>query len=214
MIKISPSILAADITNLGRDIKKIDSVSDMIHIDVMDGHFVPNLSYGVPVVKGIRSITEAFLDVHIMIDNPLKFIEPFYKAGADLITFHIEANDDATECVKLIKSLGIKCGVALNPDTNPKDIECVANDVDMVLQMTVFPGFGGQGMVKSAIDNISIIRKMIGNEKDLQVDGGIYLENCNEVVKAGANVIVCGTAVFGNEDPTAAVKEIRKRASL
>ncbi|OQB14781.1 MAG: Ribulose-phosphate 3-epimerase [Firmicutes bacterium ADurb.Bin193] len=212
MIKISPSLLAADISRLGESVKKIEKYIDMLHIDVMDGHFVPNISYGIPVVDGMRKATRLELDVHLMIEHPLLYIEKFSKAGADIITVHIESPDDCAKCVSLIKSLGKKAGVALNPDTPPERISHLISDIDMVLQMTVFPGFGGQNMDRRAIDNIKIIRGMIGNDKDLQVDGGIYAENCGEVVKCGANVIVSGTGIFGSKNPVAAVKELKKQA--
>lgn len=212
MIKISPSLLAADMANLGGAVKKIEKYADMLHIDVMDGHFVPNLSFGVQVVAGMRKATSLILDVHLMIDNPLKYIEKFAKAGADIITVHIESPDDAASCIKLIRSFGKSAGIALNPDTPPQKIAHLIDYVDMVLQMTVFPGFGGQSMVKQAIDNISVIRKMIGKDKDLQVDGGIYIENCAEIVGYGANVIVSGTGIFGQEDSVKAIQELRNRA--
>jgi len=212
MIKISPSLLASDIANLQSEIKKIESCVDMLHIDVMDGHFVPNLSFGVPVVSSINKITDLPLDVHLMIDNPLKYIEPFAKAGADIITVHIECPDDAEECISLIKSLGLKAGIALNPNTPPVKIAHLASKIDMVLQMTVYPGFGGQSIEKCAIENISEIRKMIGNDIDLQVDGGIYSNNLAELVRAGANVIVAGTAIFGNSNPESAVNELKNMA--
>jgi len=212
MIKISPSLLAADIANLQSEISKIEEFTDMLHIDVMDGHFVPNISYGVPVVKAIRRITKAFLDVHLMIEKPSLYIKSFADAGSDLITIHVEAPDDIGACLKLIKSLGLKSGIALNPDTSPEKILPFIQDVDMVLQMTVFPGFGGQGMIDSAIENIPVIRKIIGPDKDLQVDGGIYKENCARVVKAGANVIVSGTGVFGQSDTAKAIADLRSEA--
>lgn len=212
MIKISPSLLAANFANIGEDVKKIESYADMLHIDVMDGHFVPNISFGVPAVSGIKNATKLMLDVHLMIENPLSYIEKFAKAGADLITVHIEAPDDASECIKLIESLGIKTGIALNPDTPPQKIEHLADRVDMVLQMTVFPGFGGQSMVTQALDNIGIIRQMIGPEKDLQVDGGIYVQNCAEITALGANVIVSGTGIFGQADSVKAIQQLKEQA--
>ena len=214
MIKIAPSLLAAKVASLGEEVKKIEQYSDMLHVDVMDGHFVPNISFGVPVVAGMRKITDMIFDVHLMIDNPLKYIEKFSEAGADIITVHIEAPDDAAECIKLIKSLGKKAGIALNPNTSPQKIAHLTNDVDMVLQMTVFPGFGGQSMEKQALDNIKVIRNMIGNDKDLQVDGGIYIENCAEITGYGANVIVSGTGIFGQKDSVKSITELKKQAIL
>ncbi len=214
MIKIAPSLLAANVARLGEEVKKIEKHAEMLHIDVMDGHFVPNISFGVPVVAGLRKQLDICFDVHLMIDNPLKYIESFAKAGADIITVHIEAPDDAAEGIKLIKSLGKKAGIALNPNTPPQKIEHLVGEVDMVLQMTVFPGFGGQSMVRQALDNIGIIRQMIGKDADLQVDGGIYAENCGELVKLGANVIVSGTGIFGQADSVAAIIDLKNRAVL
>ncbi|MDR0405806.1 MAG: ribulose-phosphate 3-epimerase [Clostridiales bacterium] len=212
MIKISPSLLAANITRLGEEIGKIEHCADMLHIDVMDGHFVPNLSFGVPVVAGIKKAAGLILDVHLMIDNPLRYIEKFSVAGADVITVHIEAPDDAEECIRLIRSLGKKAGIALNPDTPPQKIAHLAGKIDMALQMTVFPGFGGQSMERQAVDNIRVIREIIGADTDLQVDGGIYAENCAELTSRGANVIVSGTGIFGQPNPAAAVRVLRERA--
>lgn len=212
-IKIAPSLLAADVSRMGEEVKKIERLCDMLHVDVMDGHFVPNISFGVPVVAGMRKVSDIIFDVHLMIERPLKYIEKFAGAGADIITVHIEAPDNAAECIRLIKSLGKKAGIALNPDTPPKAIEHLAKEVDMVLQMTVFPGFGGQSMEKQALANIPVIREMIGRDKDLQVDGGIYAENCAELVSLGANVIVSGTGIFRQPDSAAAAKEIKRSAA-
>lgn len=211
-LKLSPSLLAADVSNLRGEIEKVDAYTDMLHIDVMDGHFVPNISYGVPVVKGLRKVTDTIFDVHLMIDNPSKYIKPFAEAGSDIITIHVEAPDDIAGCLKQIQAMGKKCGLALNPDTPPEAIAPYIEEVDMVLQMTVFPGFGGQGMVESAIQNLPVLRKMLG-DKDLEVDGGIYIENCRKVVAAGANVLVSGTGIFGQADPAEAIRAMRKEAA-
>ncbi|MCK9479659.1 MAG: ribulose-phosphate 3-epimerase [Firmicutes bacterium] len=212
MIKIAPSLLAADISRLGEEIRAIQSHAEMLHIDVMDGHFVPNISFGVPVVAGLRNISDIIFDVHLMIENPLLYIEKFAKAGADIITIHIESPDNTKDCISLIKSLGKKAGIALNPNTPPEKIEEFAHDVEMVLQMTVFPGFGGQSMEEQALENIPKIRKIIGKDKDLQVDGGIYAENCAKLVALGANVIVSGTGIFRAPDPSVAAAELKKAA--
>jgi len=212
MIKISPSLLAADIGNLTSEIKRIEYCADMLHIDVMDGHFVPNLSFGVPVVKAIKKITALTLDVHLMIDNPLKFIEVFANAGADIITIHIECPDDAEKCIDLIKTFGVRAGIALNPNTDPQRIAHLVNKVDMVLQMTVYPGFGGQSIEKCAIENIIKLRKIFGNDIDLEVDGGIYANNSLEIVRAGANVLVAGTAIFAQGNSAWAINELRNEA--
>ncbi len=210
-IKISPSLLSVDIGNIERDVKKLEKSVDYFHVDVMDGHFVPNLSFGVPVVKGLKKFTDVPLDVHLMIDNPSKFIEPFINAGSDILTVHIEADDDILYCLKKIKEMGAKSGLALNPDTDPKKIEPYLEYTDMVLQMTVFPGFGGQSMVEDAIKNISVIRKMIG-DKELEVDGGITAENVDVLVKEGADVIVSGSGIFKYDDIADAADKLRAAA--
>lgn len=210
-IKISPSLLSVDIGNIERDVKKLEKSVDYLHIDVMDGHFVPNLSYGVPVVKGIKKFTDTPLDVHLMIDNPSKFIEPFINAGADILTIHVEVDDDILGCLKKIKEMGKKSGLALNPDTDPQKLVPYLEYTDMVLQMTVFPGFGGQSMVEDAIKNISVIRSMIG-DKELEVDGGITAENVDILVREGADVIVSGSGIFKYDDIAAAAEKLRANA--
>lgn len=210
-IKISPSVLSIDIGNIERDIKKLEPVTDWFHVDVMDGHFVPNLSFGVPVVKGIKKITDIPLDVHLMIENPSKYIEPFVNAGADILTIHVEVDDDILGCLKKIKEMGIKSGLALNPDTDPKKLLPYLEYTDMVLQMTVFPGFGGQSMVEDAIKNISVIRSMIG-DKMLEVDGGITAENVHILTGEGADVIVSGSGIFKYDDIADAAVKIREKA--
>lgn len=210
-IKISPSLLSVDIGNIERDIKKLEPVTDLFHVDVMDGHFVPNLSFGVPVVKGIKKITDIPLDVHLMIENPSKYIEPFVNAGADILTVHVEVDDDILGCLKKIKEMGIKSGLALNPDTDPNKLIPYLEYTDMVLQMTVFPGFGGQSMVKDAVKNISVIRSMIG-DKMLEVDGGITAENVHILTGEGADVIVSGSGIFKYEDIADAAVKLRENA--
>jgi len=209
MIKLSPSLLAVDFSKAGEQVANIEQYVDMLHLDVMDGHFVPNISFGVPVIKSLRKNSKLIFDTHLMIDTPSKYIETFADAGSDIITIHAEAPDDIYECLKLIKKLGKKSGLALNPDTSPNVLEKYLDVTDMVLQMTVFPGFGGQGMVTSALEHLPVIRQMIG-EKDLEVDGGIYIKNVSEVVSRGANVIVSGTGIFGADDPKEAAVLMRK----
>lgn len=211
-IKISPSLLSVDIGNIERDVKKLEPVTDWFHVDVMDGHFVPNLSFGVPVVKGLKKITDIPLDVHLMIDNPSKYIEPFINAGADILTVHVEVDDDILGCLKKIKETGIKSGLALNPDTDPQKLKPYLEYTDMVLQMTVFPGFGGQSMVEEAIKNISVIRSMIG-DKMLEVDGGIVAENVDILTREGADVIVSGSGIFKYDDIADAAQKLRANAA-
>ena len=211
-IKISPSLLSVDIGNIQRDVELLADHVDYFHVDVMDGHFVPNLSFGVPVVKGLKKFTNVPLDVHLMIDNPSKYIEPFINAGSDIVTVHVEVEDDIMWCLKKIKEMGAKSGLALNPDTDPAVLKPYLEYTDMVLQMTVFPGFGGQSMVEEAIKNIAVIRDMIG-DKDLEVDGGITAENVDVLVKEGANVIVSGSGIFKYDDISLAADNLRKAAN-
>lgn len=210
-IKLSPSLLSVNVGNIERDIKKLEPATDFFHIDVMDGHFVPNLGFGVPMVKGIKEVTDIPLDVHLMIDNPSKFIEPFINAGADIVTVHVEVDDDILGCLKKIKEMGKISGLALNPDTDPMKLAPYLEYTDMVLQMTVFPGFGGQSMVEEAIKNISVIRGMIG-DKMLEVDGGITAENVHMLTKEGADVIVSGSGIFKYDDLAGAADKLRENA--
>ena len=209
MIKLSPSLLSVDFSKAGQKVAEVEPYVDMLHLDVMDGHFVPNISFGVPVIKSLRKDSRLVFDTHLMIEKPSKYIEAFALAGSDIITIHAEAPDDIYDCLKYIKSLGKKSGLALNPDTSPNILEKYLDVTDMVLQMTVFPGFGGQGMVTSALEHLPVIRKMIG-DKDLEVDGGIYINNVSEVVSKGANVIVSGTGIFGADDAKNAAILMRK----
>lgn len=201
MVLISPSILAADFSRLGEVVKEADNAgADYFHFDVMDGCFVPNISFGFPVLEAMNKITDKPLDVHLMIENPEKYIERFAKAGADIITVHQETCvGHVKETVELIKSLGMKAGVAVKPHTDISAIEPVLEDADMFLLMTVEPGFGGQKFMESTFDKISILRNKLnrmGLKTDIQVDGGIIRENFKTVVDAGANVIVMGSSIF------------------
>lgn len=211
-IKISPSLLSVDIGNIQRDVELLENSVDYFHVDVMDGHFVPNLSFGVPVVKGLKKYTNVPLDVHLMIDNPSKYIEPFINAGSDIVTVHVEVDDDILYCLKKIRAMGAKSGLALNPDTDPQKLAQYLDYTDMVLQMTVFPGFGGQSMVEDAVKNISVIRNMIG-DKDLEVDGGITAENVDILVREGANVIVSGSGIFRYDNIAHAAQKLRDAAN-
>lgn len=207
-ILIAPSILSADFSKLGQEIKDIEaSGADWVHVDVMDGHFVPNITIGPLVVKSIRPITRIPLDVHLMIKEPLKYIEPFARAGSDIITFHVESNDDPKEIVKLVKSFNKKVGVSIKPKTDISAISDILHMVDMVLVMTVEPGFGGQGFIFDALPKIEELRKVF--KKDIEVDGGINAMTAPEAVKAGANVLVAGTAVFGTKDYAQAIMGLR-----
>ena len=199
-IQISPSILAGDFSKLGSEIKKLeDGGADMIHVDVMDGHFVPNLTIGPPVIKSLRKYTNLPFDVHLMISPVHKYIKNFSEAGADIITIHPEATKNIKDSVDLIKSLGKKVGLSLNPDTQIETIEKHLKDINLVLVMTVYPGFGGQKFISKILDKIKSLKK-IKDEKNLnfeiEVDGGINFENNKLVIEAGANILVSGTTIF------------------
>ena len=199
-IQISPSILAGDFSKLGSEIKKLeDGGADMIHVDVMDGHFVPNLTIGPPVIKSLRKYTNLPFDVHLMISPVHKYIKNFSEAGADIITIHPEATKNIKDSVDLIKSLGKKVGLSLNPDTQIETIEKYLKDINLVLVMTVYPGFGGQKFISKILDKIKSLKK-IKDEKnfnfEIEVDGGINFENNKLVIDAGANILVSGSTIF------------------
>lgn len=213
MIKISPSILASDFSKLGAEAVKCENAgADMLHIDVMDGHFVPNITIGIPVVKSLRKCVSIPFDVHLMISDPEKYISEFIKAGADIITFHTEADCDIKKCVKLIKDAGKKAGIALKPATAAEAISEILPELDMVLVMTVEPGFGGQSFMEDQLEKISKVRNMcreLSLDTDIQVDGGINAETAKKVIAAGADVLVAGSFVFNAEDTKAAIESLK-----
>jgi len=217
MIKIAPSILSADFSKLAEDIKVVEKAGcDLLHIDVMDGHFVPNITLGPPIIKSLKGKTTMPFDVHLMIENPDKYIRDFIDAGADIITVHSEACIHLHRTIQNIKALGAKAAVSLNPATSLTDIEYVLEDLDMVLIMTVNPGFGGQSFIPNMLTKIKKLKKMIDEKNlnvDVQVDGGIGPNNIHLVTEAGANIIVAGSAIFNSKDIKATVAQMRQNAN-
>lgn len=216
MIKIAPSILSADFSMLRNEIERLEKAgADLLHIDVMDGHFVPNLTIGPPVIKSIRKCSGLVFDVHLMIENPQQYIDSYANAGADIITVHVESKGNINDTIKMIKSFGKRAAVSLNPDTPVSAIEDILPELDMVLLMSVYPGFGGQKYIGHVTDKISELRGIIvekGLSIDIEVDGGITAENVGEVVRAGANIIVAGSYIFNAPDMEAAIKTLRDNA--
>ncbi|MCI9270746.1 MAG: ribulose-phosphate 3-epimerase [Dorea sp.] len=200
---IAPSILSADFTRLGSEIKQTEeNGAAFLHFDVMDGMFVPNISFGIPVMKSIRKATGQIMDAHLMVQDPIRYLEAFRDAGADLITVHYEACPDVTKALVKIKDMGLKAGLSINPDTPVEAVREYLEIVDMVLVMSVYPGQGGQKFIRESLDRIRDIRRMItetDRDIDLQVDGGVTLDNLREIMDAGANIFVAGSAVFGGD---------------
>jgi ribulose-phosphate 3-epimerase len=212
---IAPSILAADFARLGEEVRAIDAAgADYIHIDVMDGHFVPNISFGTPIMDSIRSVTTKPFDVHLMIAPVDPYLESFAKAGADIITVHAEAGPHLDRSLQAIRALGKKAGVSLNPATPASVLKHVLDRLDLILVMSVNPGFGGQSFIPTMLEKISEVRDMVGGRNiDIEVDGGITRHNAGDVVRAGANVLVAGSAIFKTKDYAAEIRAIRAAAT-
>ncbi|MGL4295481.1 MAG: ribulose-phosphate 3-epimerase [Aestuariivirga sp.] len=212
---IAPSILAADFARLGDEVRAIDAAgADWIHIDVMDGHFVPNISFGTPIMQSIRGVTKKPFDVHLMIAPVDPYLESFARAGADIITVHAEAGPHLDRTLQAIRAMGKKAGVSLNPATPTSVLRHVLDRLDLILVMSVNPGFGGQAFIPAMLDKISELREMTrGRNIDIEVDGGIGVENAGEIVRAGANALVAGSSIFKTQDYAAAIKSIRMAAT-
>lgn len=214
MIQIAPSILSADFSRLEQEIIKVETAgADLLHIDVMDGHFVPNLTFGAPVVKAIRKVTALPFDVHLMVENPAEYITAFAAAGADILTVHTEATPHLHRVIQTIKDYRIKAGVSLNPATPLCLIEEVLNDIDLILIMSVNPGFGGQTFIPSSLNKIRRLRAMLTQAQSqamIEVDGGVTIENASALKAAGADILVAGSAIYGAPDCQAAIASLKK----
>ena len=216
MIQIAPSILSADFAALGRDIAAVErGGADLIHVDVMDGHFVPNITIGPPVVRAIKKVATRPLDVHLMIENPDRYIEAFVEAGASMVSVHVEGAMHLHRTIQAIKKLGAKAGAVINPATPASALEAIAEDLDFVLVMSVNPGFGGQTFIPQSLGKLRRVREMLsraGSSAPIEIDGGIDASNVAEVVAAGASILVAGNAIFGTSDPESATRALRAAA--
>jgi ribulose-phosphate 3-epimerase len=212
---IAPSLLASDYANLEAEINKVAQVVPWIHVDVMDGHFVPNLTLGSPIVKSVRKVTDLFLDCHLMVTDPSRYFEDFAKAGADMITFHAEATVPfrrTDKTLEKLKQYDVKRGMAISPDTELDMIKDYLPELDMVLLMTVFPGFGGQKLISKVLDKAKALREMVSDDFYIEIDGGVTTETIAAAAASGVNVCVAGSAVFGNDDPAQAVNDLLEAA--
>lgn len=210
-IKIAPSILSADFANMGKAVKDLKEwKADWVHCDVMDGEFVPNITFGMPMIEALRKNTDMFLDVHLMIVKPERYVERFVKAGADLVTFHPEASDDAFKTIDLIHSAGAKAGIVLNPDIDCEVALPFIDKVEVIMLMGVFPGFGGQKFIPHVMEKITTLKQMtIGKDVLIELDGGVTTENAKEMKQRGLDVMVAGNAVFKAENPAKTIEELK-----
>lgn len=212
MIQIAPSLLAADILHMADEVKRMEEAhADMLHIDIMDGHFVPNLTFGPHLVSALKKITPLPLDVHLMLSNPKQYIDVFAQSGADIITVHVESEDDPLHCFEQIRSNGIRCGIVFSPDTDPRPYFDLIKQADMTLVMSVYPGFGGQTFIPSSLQKIQCIRDLVGTiNYPIEVDGGIGEQNIDAVIAAGATVIVAGSSIFHSNNPKQTVSRMKR----
>ncbi len=213
-LRIAPSLLAADFSRLAEHVHVVEQAgAEILHLDVMDGHFVPNISFGVPIIKSLRTQSEMFFDTHLMIAEPGRYAEAFIKAGADLLTFHIEVTQEPEKVAEHIRSLGAKVGISINPDTPVSAIQDVIPEVDLVLVMSVWPGFGGQSFISDVLTKVAQLKPLLKQEQRLEIDGGIDPTTIGAAVAAGADTLVAGSAVFGQPDPVAALKKLEQHAA-
>ncbi|MCH5157717.1 MAG: ribulose-phosphate 3-epimerase [Clostridiales bacterium] len=210
---IAPSILSGNFADMGSEVKSVESAGgDIIHVDVMDGVFVPNLTFGFKMISDLRPLTKRFFDVHLMIVDPVRYVERFVKSGADLVSFHVEAEKEVDRALDIIKAAGAKCGLAINPDTPVESFKPYIKKLDLLLVMSVFPGFGGQKFIDGSLERIAEAKKLRDEYAPnalIEVDGGVTVENCKEIAAAGADILVAGSSVFGANDRAEAIKQLR-----